>query len=54
MKNDKHNWALVVEGGGMKGIYTAGILDAFHTANFNPFNLYIGVSAGTTGLTSKG
>ena len=52
MKNDKHNWALVVEGGGMKGIYTAGILDAFHTANFNPFNLYIGVSAGTCNLSS--
>lgn len=52
MKNNQENWALVVEGGGMKGIYTAGILDAFHTADFNPFDLYIGVSAGTPNLSS--
>ncbi|MBC7922105.1 MAG: patatin-like phospholipase family protein, partial [Ferruginibacter sp.] len=39
--------ALVVEGGGMRGVYPAGVLDAFLLAGFNPFDLYIGVSSGT-------
>lgn len=44
--------ALVVEGGGMRGIFPAGVLDAFHDARFDIFNLYIGVSAGACNLSS--
>ena len=38
--------ALVVEGGGMRGIFSTGVLDAFMKQSFNPFDLCIGVSAG--------
>ncbi|CAH1520678.1 hypothetical protein THF1D04_10359 [Vibrio owensii] len=31
--------ALVTEGGGQRGIFTAGVLDAFLHADFNPFDL---------------
>jgi|WetSurMetagenome_2_1015567.scaffolds.fasta_scaffold55054_2 predicted patatin/cPLA2 family phospholipase len=44
--------ALVAEGGGMRGIFTAGVLDAFFNNNFDPFGLYIGVSAGACNLSS--
>jgi predicted patatin/cPLA2 family phospholipase len=44
--------ALVVEGGGMRGIFTAGVLDAFLQERFNPFNLFIGVSAGAVSIAS--
>jgi predicted patatin/cPLA2 family phospholipase len=44
--------ALVVEGGGMRGMFTAGVLHAFGSAGFDPFDLYIGVSAGACNLTS--
>jgi predicted patatin/cPLA2 family phospholipase len=40
--------ALVVEGGAMRGIFACGVLDAFLSKEFNPFDLCIGVSAGTT------
>lgn len=36
----------------MRGIYAAGVLDAFLLADFYPFDLYIGVSAGAMNLTS--
>ena len=36
----------------MRGIYAAGILHAFGTAGFDPFDLYIGVSAGACHLAS--
>lgn len=36
---------LVLEGGGMRGIYTAGVLDAFHDEDLS-FDGIIGVSAG--------
>ncbi len=39
--------ALVTEGGGQRGIFTAGVLDAFLRADFNPFDLLIGTSAGS-------
>jgi predicted patatin/cPLA2 family phospholipase len=42
--------ALVVEGGAIRSIFSAGILDAFLANNFNPFDLYIGVSAGASNL----
>ncbi len=44
--------ALVVEGGGMRGIFTAGVLNAFGSKGFDPFDLYIGVSAGACNLAS--
>lgn len=42
--------ALVVEGGGMRGAFTCGVLDAFLQQNFNPFDLFVGVSSGSTNL----
>ena len=44
--------ALIVEGGGMRGIFAAGILHAFGNKGFDPFDLYIGVSAGACHLAS--
>ncbi|MBS4538641.1 patatin family protein [Clostridium sp. D2Q-11] len=43
--------ALVVEGGAMRGIFAAGVLDTFISQGFNPFSLCIGVSAGATNLS---
>ena len=43
---------IVAEGGGQRGIYTAGVLDAFLQAGFNPFTDGIGVSAGAQNLLS--
>lgn len=42
--------ALVVEGGAMRGIFAAGVLDAFLEQHFKPFQLAFGVSAGSTNL----
>ncbi len=36
----------------MRGMFTAGVLHAFGTAGFDPFDLYIGVSAGACNLAS--
>jgi len=44
--------ALVVEGGGQRGIFTAGILDSWLAEEFNPFSLLIGTSAGAQNLSS--
>ena len=44
--------ALVVEGGGMRGAFTCGVLDAFLQQNFNPFDLYVGVSSGSTNVAN--
>lgn len=44
--------ALVVEGGGMRGIFCAGVLDVFLENRFDPFDLYLGVSAGACNLAS--
>lgn len=38
--------ALVVEGGAMRGIFAAGVLDQFMEVGFKPFTSVIGVSAG--------
>lgn len=48
----KKKTALVVEGGGMRGIFTAGVLDYFMEKNFAPFDEYYGVSAGSCNLAS--
>ncbi|MBU2976961.1 patatin family protein [Alteromonas sp. C1M14] len=44
--------ALVVEGGAMRGIFAAGVLDKFMEANYFPFDFGIGVSAGATNLST--
>ena len=44
--------AIVAEGGGQRGIYTAGVLDAFLSAGFNPFELGLGASAGAQNLST--
>ncbi len=44
--------ALVVQGGGQRGIFTAGVFDSFLEAGFDPFELYIGTSAGALNLSS--
>ncbi|ECX0633092.1 patatin family protein, partial [Salmonella enterica subsp. enterica serovar Typhimurium] len=44
--------ALVCEGGGQRGIFTAGVLDEFMHAQFNPFHLYFGTSAGAQNLSA--
>lgn len=44
--------ALVAEGGGQRGIFTAGVLDSWLKMGFNPFELLIGTSAGAQNLSS--
>lgn len=44
--------ALIVEGGGMRGVFAAGVLNAFGSAGFDPFDMYFGVSAGACNLAS--
>jgi predicted patatin/cPLA2 family phospholipase len=44
--------ALVVEGGSMRSIFSAGLLDGFLAHKFNPFDLYIGVSGGAFNLVT--
>ncbi|USD68050.1 patatin family protein [Vibrio sp. SCSIO 43136] len=49
---DKTKHALVVEGGAMRGIFAAGVLDGFIDHAYNPFDFCIGVSAGSTNIAS--
>lgn len=42
--------ALVVEGGAMRGIFAAGVLDAFLANDYLPWDFTVGVSAGSTNL----
>ncbi|GGD65494.1 patatin-like phospholipase family protein [Lacimicrobium alkaliphilum] len=42
--------AIVAEGGAMRGIFTAGVLDALMQAKHCPFDFAVGVSAGSTNL----
>ena len=44
--------ALVVEGGAMRGIFSAGVLDQFIDDDYRLFDFCIGVSAGSTSLAS--
>jgi len=48
---DHPNTALIVEGGGFKSAFTTGILDAFHAADYRPFNRYVGISGGSIALS---
>lgn len=40
--------ALIIEGGAMRGIFAAGVLDTFIADDHYPFDMVIGVSAGST------
>ncbi len=42
--------ALIIEGGGQRGVFSFGITDTFITRNFDPFDIYIGVSNGVAVL----
>ncbi|USD64400.1 DUF6363 domain-containing protein [Vibrio sp. SCSIO 43136] len=44
--------SLVAQGGGQRSIFTAGVLDAFLYANFDPFHSFYGTSAGALNLTA--
>lgn len=44
--------ALVTEGGGQRGVFTAGVLDSWLLSRFNPFELLIGTSAGAQNIAS--
>ncbi len=52
MDRENKKTALVVEGGAMRGIYSAGVLDALLEKGSDPFDLYLGVSAGATNLAA--
>lgn len=41
---------LVVEGGAMRSVFSAGLLDGFLQHRFDPFDGYLGVSAGASNL----
>lgn len=47
-----NKFALIAEGGGQRGIFTAGVLDAWLEEGYDPFDMFIGTSAGSQNLTS--
>jgi len=49
---NSNSTALIVEGSAMRSVYSAGLLDGFIEARFNPFDFYIGVSAGAYNLVA--
>ncbi len=42
--------ALIIEGGGQRGVFSFGITDTFINRNYDPFDIYIGVSNGVAVL----
>ena len=48
MENNKT--ALIVEGGGQRGVFSFGITDTFINRNYDPFDIYMGVSNGVAVL----
>ena len=42
---------LIIQGGGFRTCFTAGVLDAFRVHNYNPFNTYVAVSGGAIALS---
>ena len=48
----KPGLALVAEGGGQKGVFTAGVLDSWLVEGFNPFQILVGTSAGAQNIAS--
>lgn len=43
--------ALIVQGGGFKTSFSAGVLDVFLASKYNPFDIYAGVSGGANALS---
>lgn len=48
MQNKGNKRALIIEGGAMRSIFAAGVLDAFIEQQFYEYDFVIGVSAGST------
>ena len=44
MQNRKK--ALMIEGGGSRGVFSFGVIDSFIKASYNPFDIHLGVSNG--------
>ena len=42
----RNKTALIVEGGGSRGVFSFGVIDSFIQASHNPFDIHIGVSNG--------
>lgn len=42
---------LILEGGGFKTSFTGGVLDAFRSVNYDPFQSYVGVSGGSIAIS---
>ena len=47
---EKKKNALIIEGGGQRGVFSFGITDTFIKKNYDPFDIYIGVSNGVAVL----
>ena len=47
---EKKKEALIIEGGGQRGVFSFGITDTFIKKNYDPFDIYIGVSNGVAVL----
>ena len=47
---DNKKTALIVEGGGQRGVFSFGISDTFINRNYDPFDIYMGVSNGVAVL----
>ena len=47
---EKKKTALIIEGGGQRGVFSFGITDTFINRNYDPFDIYIGVSNGVAVL----
>lgn len=43
--------ALIIQGGGFRTAFSAGVLDAFLEQDFDPFDMYIGVSGGANAVS---
>lgn len=52
MNSASKKHALVVEGGAMRGIFAAGVLDRFLDHSYRPFDFCLGVSVGSTNLAA--
>ena len=47
----KNKKVLILEGGGFKTSFSAGVMDAFQMQSHNPFDSYIGVSGGCIAIS---
>ena len=47
---DDKKTALIIEGGGQRGVFSFGITDTFIRRNYDPFDIYLGVSNGVAVL----